>query len=292
LKCSSIDLGIIDDEKLGNISISFTNLNIPSQFNNLIPFKSTLQIVQSYEDKNLRHYILSSIIPLEDFNRKISNQKNSTIINKRDLLLFELLRWFKEDFFTWFNQPTCNQCKIQMKFIEYTQPTREEEEKGGARRVEFYRCLTCPSEYRFPRFNTPLKLLETRSGRCGEAANLFTCLCRALSFRTRYIHDPTDHVWTEVYSENEHRWLHCDSCENLCDSPLVYEQGWKKNLSFCIAFAKDHIQDVTWRYVTNYKQTIQRRNINEKKFVKFIDRINQKIQLQIDQEEKKKIVSM
>jgi peptide-N4-(N-acetyl-beta-glucosaminyl)asparagine amidase len=292
MKCSTTDLGIIDDEKSENSLISFDNLHIPSTFNNLIPFKPTLQRVQSYEDKNLRRYILSSIIPLEDFNRKISNRKTSTDIDKRDLLLFELLRWFKEDFFTWFNQPNCNRCQISMKFVEYTQPTREERDKGDAHRVEFYRCSTCSSEYRFPRYNAPLKLLETRSGRCGEAANLFACLCRALSFRTRYIHDPSDHVWTEVYSENEHRWLHCDSCENLCDSPLVYEKGWKKNLSFCIAFAKDHVEDVTWRYVTNFKETIQRRNINEKDFVKTIHRINQKIQSQIDQQEKKKIISM
>lgn len=137
-----------------------------------------------------------------------------------------------------------------------------------------------------------MKLLETRTGRCGEAANLFTCLCRALSFQARYIHDPTDHVWTEVYSEKERRWLHCDSCENLCDSPLIYEKGWKKSLSFCIAFANDHVEDVTWRYVTNFKQTRQRRNIDETNFAKLIYQINRKIQTQIDQQQKKKIISM
>lgn len=137
-----------------------------------------------------------------------------------------------------------------------------------------------------------MKLLETRTGRCGEAANLFTCLCNALSYCCRYIHDPSDHVWTEVYSESEHRWLHCDACENLCDSPLVYEKGWKKNLNFCIGFSKDHIADVTWRYVTDFKQTIQRRNINEKSFVKLIQQINRKIQLQMNQQERKKIISM
>ena len=139
MKCTSLDLEITDDDKSGSISISFDNLRLPSRFNNLIPFISTLKRVLSYEDMNLRRYIRSSIIPLEDFNRKISNKTNSTDIDKRDLLLFELLRWFKEDFFSWFDRPNCDRCKISMEFVEYTQPTREEREQGDAHRVELYR---------------------------------------------------------------------------------------------------------------------------------------------------------
>ncbi|CAM4820066.1 unnamed protein product [Rotaria magnacalcarata] len=291
INSTNIDLGIIDDEKTEHQLISFNNLHISSQFNNLIPFVATLERVQSYEDINLRRYIRSSIIPLEDFNRKISNRKSQIDIDKRDLLLLELLRWFKEEFFTWFDRPKCDRCKILMDFFQYIQPTREEREQGDAQKVELYKCSTCLSQYRFPRFNAPLKLLETRQGRCGEAANLFTCLSRSLSFQSRYIYDTTDHVWTEVYSENQHRWLHCDACENLCDSPLIYEKGWKKNILFCIAFAKDHVEDVTWKYVTNFKQTIQRRNINEKRMAKTISRMNEKLQSQLNQQEKNKIIA-
>ena len=139
MKCCSIDLGIVDDQTSGNSLVSLTNLHIPSNFINLIPFLSTTNLVQSYEDKNLREYILSSIIPLEDFHRKISNRKSSTDIDKRDLLVFQLLKWFKEDFFTWFDKPTCNRCKIPMNFKDYTPPTREEREIGHAHRVELYR---------------------------------------------------------------------------------------------------------------------------------------------------------
>lgn len=139
MKCSSIDLGIINDEKSEHTLISFNNLHIPPSFSDLIPFVSTLKLVQSYEDKNLRQYILSSIIPLEDFNRKISNKKTSTDIDKRDFLLFELLKWFKEEFFTWFDKPNCTRCKTIMNFHEYTQPTREERDIGHAYRVELYR---------------------------------------------------------------------------------------------------------------------------------------------------------
>ncbi|CAF4689072.1 unnamed protein product, partial [Rotaria socialis] len=86
INSTNIDLGIIDDEKTEHQLISFNNLHISSQFNNLIPFVATLERVQSYEDINLRRYIRSSIIPLEDFNRKISNRKSQIDIDKRDLL--------------------------------------------------------------------------------------------------------------------------------------------------------------------------------------------------------------
>lgn len=66
--------------------------------------------------------------------------------------------------------------------------------------MELYQCNFCQNKTRFVRYNDPEKLLQTRVGRCGEWANCFTLCCRALGYKTRYVYDFTDHVWSEVYS--------------------------------------------------------------------------------------------
>jgi peptide-N4-(N-acetyl-beta-glucosaminyl)asparagine amidase len=84
---------------------------------------------------------------------------------------------------------------------------------GGASRVEVYTCSLCQSESRFPRFNNPTRLLETRTGRCGEFANAFCLLCRALCLDARWVLDWTDHVWVECWVPALGRYVHCDPCE-------------------------------------------------------------------------------
>nr|CAG4638458.1 EOG090X06HD [Cyclestheria hislopi] len=140
------------------------------------------------------------------------------------------------------------------------QPTTEEI-IYGAQRVENYACGKCGQTGRFPRYNDPGKLLETRKGRCGEWANCFTLICRSLQYDARHVLDWTDHVWCEVYSESQQRWLHCDPCEAVCDKPLLYEAGWGKKLSYVIAFSRHEVQDVTWRYTANYKEVLKRRQL-------------------------------
>ncbi|KAK6643481.1 hypothetical protein RUM43_004986 [Polyplax serrata] len=234
--------------------------------------------VLAYENYELQRKALT-MIPLTELNlnvmRHIRNIQleykkkniNEEAIDFQELLLVELCNWFNNDFFTWVDTPQCTKCG----FIETVNEGISQEIIPGSDRVEKYRCQKCNSVVLFPRFNDPHKLLETRKGRCGEWANCFCSMCRALGWDSRLVFDETDHVWVEVYSLVQSRWIHCDPCEKAVDTPLMYECGWKKNLSYIIAYSLDDIQDVTWRYSTDHIKILQNRNkCNEQELIDFI----------------------
>ena len=177
----------------------------------------------------------------------------------RDCLLKVLTSWFKNEFFQWVNNPSCDACGSDAtQGVGAAQPTPAEA-SGGAGRVEVYACSACGAHTRFPRYNDPVKLLSWRKGRCGEWSNAFALLCTALGFDTRHVHDWTDHVWVEVWSPAQVKWLHVDPCENAVDAPLTYESGWGKKLNWIIAISPRHIVDVTWRYTTDWAGVSSRR---------------------------------
>ena len=209
--------------------------------------------------------------------------------NLKDLLLLELLAWFKKEFFRWTDSPACERCGGKTQNVGMVEPNALEKQYWAGR-VENYRCSACSAFTRFPRYNHPGKLLDTRCGRCGEWANCFTLCCRAFGFEARYVLDWTDHVWTEVYSEGQKRWLHCDACENSCDKPLTYEAGWKKKLTYIIAFSKDDIQDVTWRYSSRHAEVLaRRRECRENWLVNVIVKMRNKRQSNVSAERKKEL---
>ncbi|CAH0518845.1 unnamed protein product [Peronospora belbahrii] len=236
--------------------------------------QSGLQRAQSYENKTMQEEALKRIPVDKLHERARSNVSPMPLL--QDELIKQLLHWFKCEFFTWMDQPHCSVCTYEKARLVRTEgPTTAEEIAGQASRVEVYQCPVCEAFARFPRYNDPVKLLETRTGRCGEWANCFTLCCRAMGFEARYVLDVTDHVWTEVYSEHFKRWLHCDPCEGQLDCPLTYEVGWGKKLSYIFSFGHDEVVDTAKRYTRNWSEMLARRqDVSEKWLETIINQIN------------------
>ncbi|GAN08795.1 peptide-N(4)-(N-acetyl-beta-glucosaminyl) asparagine amidase [Mucor ambiguus] len=246
-------------------------------------------IVFQYENQELLDKALESI-PLqrlyEEAESKMEEQGGEGSLE--DSVIQRLLHWFKNEFFTWVNNAPCEYCQnTQTRGVNHLQPTTEEL-RFGANVVEGYHCSSCNRITRFPRYKyDPGKLLETRRGRCGEWANCFTLCCRAVGSEARIVYDTTDHVWTEVYSEYEQRWIHCDSCEEAWDRPLLYSVGWNKKLNYCTAFSVDEALDVTKRYTRNWPEVLTRRTkIREPRLAVFLEGMTAKRQENVDQNRK------
>ncbi|KAH8296968.1 hypothetical protein KR044_002100 [Drosophila immigrans] len=249
--------------------------------------------VMQYEDKALLASGLS-LIPVDTLtsnaNEKLVGMQEMIASGEcqekepcfRDLLLVELVNWFKTEFFEWVNTIPCKVCGSEDGKLRRTQTE-------GDVRVEITVC--CGQETKFYRYNDISQLLVTRKGRCGEFANCFTFLCRCLDYDARLVHSHFDHVWTEVYSETQLRWLHVDPSDNVVDSPLMYQHGWKRSIDYVFAYSRDDAQDVTWRYTNNHKQILQVRKLcSEKELIEALNDIRGKRQ-QFASDERKKFLS-
>ncbi|XP_048499166.1 peptide-N(4)-(N-acetyl-beta-glucosaminyl)asparagine amidase isoform X2 [Beta vulgaris subsp. vulgaris] len=218
-----------------------------------------------YEDPT-RQEAARKTVPIDELEEKalvaIAKKEGNfepTKVEQDHAFLLELLIWFKQSF-SWVHAPPCDSCGNQTVSQGMGVPLPAELQYGGSR-VELYCCSFCSRITRFPRYNDPIKLIETRKGRCGEWANCFTLYCRAFGYESRLILDFTDHVWTECFSHHLGRWMHLDPCEGIYDNPLLYEKGWNKKLNYVIAIAKDGVYDVTKRYTRKWHEVLTRRNI-------------------------------
>ncbi|GAA50234.1 peptide-N4-(N-acetyl-beta-glucosaminyl) asparagine amidase [Clonorchis sinensis] len=266
-----------------------------SSFHQFLPPADQFSAITSYKIRVLRYLDpeaqsrANSLMPSNRLLELAARKAECTTerVKPRDFL-HQLLRWFREEFFRWAEDFHCEICRAKMNLAEIASPWGSEIQ-GDAQMVEVFRCPSGHSVQRFPRYNDPVTLLETRFGRCGEWTNCFTLFLvsarrppdvdggRPWFPACRFISDMTDHVWCEIWLEDSdsgnYRWVHCDPSGEV-DQPLLYECGWGKKLHYvfaytipplCFKFADPQslqavdIQDVTWRYTRDFKEILSRR---------------------------------
>lgn len=213
--------------------------------------------VQQYEDEALlsggrslipvERLTLQTTLRMRSLQRSIkTGEYSATEPNFEDLFLIELVDWFRTSFFEWVDSLPCNRCgnaRPASRGMRYA---------SDGTRIEVSEC--CGQSLQFYRYNDVARLLLSRRGRCGEFANTFTFLCRCLGYDARLVQATFDHVWTEVYSATQRRWVHIDPSDGVIDAPLMYQHGWKRNVDYVMAYSRYEVQDVTHRYCNDHEQ--------------------------------------
>jgi peptide-N4-(N-acetyl-beta-glucosaminyl)asparagine amidase len=242
------------------------------------------RVTEQYSDpeilKKVRLLIPKDIV-LETTSTKKEEQYSNVV---------PLLKWFKNEFMKWTPaQPVCEICINNRRIsdrhsinssqnsktaisIETPKMRLKEIIKGNSWKmpgVEIYVCNTCNCEFAFPRYGEILKITETKTGRCSEWSFLFGALLSSLGIKTRIVHDFLDHCWNEAMlssssssSSEKGRWVHIDS---TLDYPIslnhskYYEQNWKKQYQYVLAFTADEVEDVTKTYTIKWETILKRR---------------------------------
>jgi hypothetical protein len=146
-------------------------------------------------------------------------------------------------------------------FLGYIFPS-ELELEGKAGRTELYQCHKCQHYTRFPRFNKAQTVWDTQRGRCGEYSMLLYRMLRAMGHvqTARWVVDWADHVWAEIWLNDNKGWIHLDPCEAAVDHPLLYQE-WGKQQTYIVGFCSSNptIQDLTFKYTSEDMKTIDKR---------------------------------
>lgn len=225
-------------------------------------FANFVQKVQKLEDSTKLDAALS-LLPLDQlFTEAEAMAEEDPQTPAEDRLVKALLKWFNT-WFNWVNAAPCVHCGYEKTEGPKTTQPNETDILYEADVVELWHCPACSGDTRFPRYNDPLKLLKTRTGRCGEWCTVMHLMLRALGRDTRFVWNSEDHVWNEIWSAQLGRWVALDSCEASFDNPLLYADGWGKKMAYVIGFSTGGVRDITPRYVRKIEAALPRSLMSE-----------------------------
>jgi hypothetical protein len=160
-------------------------------------------------------------------------------------------------------QLVCNNCntnKDNSDGIQFMQVKMLPSDSQLVRKIETHTCNKCGETQLFPRYNDVLEIVKARTGRCSEWSILFGAILNSVSMEARIVHDYLDHCWNEVRLDG--KWIHADSTldyPSSLDHPHFYEQNWKKNYLYVLAFTSDKLEDVTQKYSEHWNDILTRR---------------------------------
>lgn len=148
--------------------------------------------------------------------------------------------------------------------------------------------------FEYTRLHGPIALFDTslkRSrimGQCEEFSRAGYALLASLGYEARYVLDFTDHVWVEVKLPPANgtqgapsSWVHADPSEGILDAPLMYEQGWGKQLTMIFAFSPWAVEHVTRRYTEKYEETVARRGVTDVVLNEVISEANRRLKFEL-----------
>jgi peptide-N4-(N-acetyl-beta-glucosaminyl)asparagine amidase len=251
------------------------------------PLKDTFmlykRVTEQYENPEILKKV-RSLIP-QDIVLKTATKQDSDDI-------MPLLKWFKNDFMKWTpkdrvceicinrsdSHSDVNDSGIGCESVAIATPIMQVKriiigDSWKMRKVEVFVCSICKCEYAFPRYGEILKIVENKTGRCSEWSMLFGAILSSLGIKTRIVHDFLDHCWNEAMltssSSEDRQWVHVDSTLDYpisLNHPHYYEENWRKEYRYVLAFTADNIEDVTKTYTQKWETVRQRRLKNKNKY--------------------------